>query len=160
MSASGGEKQRTSGVGFPPPLLYVAGLLAGWLIHRFAHPLPIVIGPWRYVLATVCMVGGLALAISTRIVFHRAGTSILPIRPTTALVATGPFRFTRNPAYLGMAILYAGISFWIGSWWPLFLLPLVVLGIQQFVIVKEERYLEGLFGEDYRAYKRRVRRWL
>ncbi|HTK95460.1 MAG TPA: isoprenylcysteine carboxylmethyltransferase family protein [Terriglobales bacterium] len=160
MSPSGGEKLRSSGVRFPPPLLYLAGLVAGWLLHRFVHPLPTFQDWPRYLLAGAFTIAGLALPISTRISFHRAGTSILPIRPTTALVTGGPFRFSRNPAYLGMAMLYAGIGFWIGSWWPLCLLPLVLLGIQQFVITKEERYLESLFGEDYRAYQRRVRRWL
>ena len=71
----------------------------------------------------------------------------------------GPFRFTRNPLYLGLALLYLGIALWLGVLWPVVLLPALILLVQQVVILREEAYLESRFGEAYRAYRARVRRW-
>jgi protein-S-isoprenylcysteine O-methyltransferase Ste14 len=93
-------------------------------------------------------------------VFLRAGTSPNPYRPSTALVTTGPYRFTRNPMYLGFTLLYLGVTCWVNSLWPLLALPLILLLMQRSVIAKEEAYLEHRFGEDYRQYRMRVRRWL
>ena len=87
-------------------------------------------------------------------------TSPLPIKPTTAIVATGPYRFTRNPMYVGLAALYLGITLWVDSLWPVLFLPAVLFMIQRFVIAREERYLEAKFGDQYRGYKARVRRWI
>jgi protein-S-isoprenylcysteine O-methyltransferase Ste14 len=92
--------------------------------------------------------------------FRRARTSLVPVRPATALITDGPFRFTRNPLYLGLALLYLGIALWLGVLWPVVLLPALILLVQQIVILREEAYLESRFGEAYRAYRARVRRWL
>ena len=92
--------------------------------------------------------------------FRRAGTSFIPIKPTTALVWSGPYQFTRNPMYLAMACLYLGLALWFDLFWPLILLPGVLAGVQYGVIAREEQYLERKFGDDYRQYKARVRRWL
>ena len=102
----------------------------------------------------------MALAASAMILFFRARTSPLPIKPTTAIVETGPYRFTRNPMYLGLGLLYLGITLWVDTLWPLLCLPLVIFLVQRFVIEREERYLEAKFGEGYHAYKARVRRWI
>jgi len=82
------------------------------------------------------------------------------VRPTTALVITGPYRFTRNPMYLGFLLLYIGVSCWFGWIWPLLLAPLLVWLIRVFVIEREERYLDRKFGQEYWRYKAQVRRWL
>jgi protein-S-isoprenylcysteine O-methyltransferase Ste14 len=92
--------------------------------------------------------------------FRRAGTSMIPMNPTTSLVTSGPYRFTRNPMYLGMACLYVALALAFGLIWALILLPLVLLAVERLVIAKEEPYLERRFGDDYRGYKRRVRRWV
>ncbi len=84
----------------------------------------------------------------------------MPWRPTTALVVGGPFRFTRNPMYLGTTLLYIGIAILAQALWALVLLPFVLMIVQRGVIEREERYLEGKFGADYLRYKQRVRRWL
>lgn len=106
--------------------------------------------------------GALWLALDGRAMlrFRRAGTSIAPTKPTTALVTSGPYRLTRNPMYVGMACLYAGLALALGVIWALAVLPLVLLAVDRLVIVREERYLEGKFGEEYREYMRRARRWL
>ncbi|MGI9083774.1 MAG: methyltransferase family protein [Aeromicrobium sp.] len=92
--------------------------------------------------------------------FARAGTAVIPFRPSTALVTTGPFRFTRNPMYLGMAVLQAGLSLAFGLMWALAMVPVAVLAVDRLVIAREEPYLERRFGADYIAYKSRVRRWI
>ncbi len=92
--------------------------------------------------------------------FRRAGTSMVPMNPTTALVTSGPYRLTRNPMYLGMAFLYVAFAFALGVIWALAFLPAVVVIVDRFVIAREEPYLERKFGQAYRDYKVRVRRWL
>ena len=92
--------------------------------------------------------------------FVRAGTELPPFRPTTAIVTDGPFRFTRNPMYIGMTLLYVGLAVGFDLIWALILLPAVLLVIRFYAIAREERYLEAKFGEEYLSYKRRVRRWV
>jgi len=82
------------------------------------------------------------------------------MEPTTAIVVHGPYRFTRNPMYVSLVGLYAGVTLFVNSAWPLILLPAVVLLVRRQVIAREEAYLEAKFGEEYRAYKARVRRWI
>jgi protein-S-isoprenylcysteine O-methyltransferase Ste14 len=85
---------------------------------------------------------------------------VLPNRPASALATGGPYHFTRNPMYVGMALLYIGLALVLNTAWPLVFLPLVLLIIDAAVIRREERYLISAFGEEYRAYCSRVRRWL
>jgi protein-S-isoprenylcysteine O-methyltransferase Ste14 len=85
---------------------------------------------------------------------------MIPVRPATALITEGPFRFTRNPLYLSLALLYLGIGLWLGALWPIVLLPALMLLVQQLVVLREEAYLESRFGDAYRTYRNRVRRWL
>jgi protein-S-isoprenylcysteine O-methyltransferase Ste14 len=143
----------------PPPLLYVAGLLLGLVLEAF---FPIPSPPFAVVLVTaaVGLVGWLALDGAAMLLFRRAGTGVAPMRPTTALVTTGPYRFTRNPMYLGMAFLYLGLALALGAIWSLAVLPAVLLAVDRIAIAREERYLEARFGEEYRTYMARVRRWL
>ena len=106
------------------------------------------------------LLAGLALLASFNMAFQRKGTAVEPWKPTTAIVTTGPYRLTRNPAYLGMALIYAGIAVMSDAFWTLAPLPLVLLIIDRAVIAREERYLERKFGQEYLDYKRSVRRWL
>ena len=91
---------------------------------------------------------------------EKAGTPIRTDRPVPRLVTDGPFRYTRNPGYLGLTMLYSGIAVLRNALWAILLLPLVLYVIQREVIGREERYLERTFGEEYLAYKAQVRRWL
>ena len=87
----------------------------------------------------------------------------MPIRtdkPVPRLTTEGPFRYSRNPSYLALAMIYAGIAFLLNSLWAILFLPLVVVVMQREVIGREERYLERTFGEEYLAYKGKVRRWV
>jgi protein-S-isoprenylcysteine O-methyltransferase Ste14 len=149
----------TPGIAIPPPLLYVAGFLAGVGLE-IAFPID---GPatWLRVAGGVVGVGAwLALDGAAMVWFRRAGTSMIPFNPTTALVTSGPYRFTRNPMYVGMALLYAGLALALGVVWALIALPAVILVVDRLVIAREEPYLERKFGSEYTGYKARVRRWV
>jgi protein-S-isoprenylcysteine O-methyltransferase Ste14 len=118
--------------------------------------------PFGIRLAVALTAGGAALALdgAAMVSFRRAHTSVVPMNPTTALVTSGPYRLTRNPMYVGMALLYVALAFAFGVMWALLLLPAVILVIDRFVIAREEPYLERKFGQSYRDYTLRVRRWL
>lgn len=150
-----------AGVSYPPPLLYVAGLVTGWLLHR-AWPLRITVAAptARTLVATLFVVAWIGIMVWALATFRRARTTLVPNRPASALATHGPYGVTRNPMYTSLVALYIGVSLFMNSWWPLFLLPLVVLAVQRFVIAREERYLTSAFPVDYPAYCQRVRRWL
>lgn len=152
---------RHPGIRYPPPLIYVAGFTIGWLIHR-QWPLPL--SGWssgnREIFALLFIAVWLVLMLGAFATFLRAHTAIIPSRPAATLVTSGPYRFTRNPMYVSLAALYVGISVLFNSWWPLFLLPLVLVVVRYAVIAREERYLNDAFPTQYRAYCQRVRRWL
>lgn len=142
----------------PPPLIYALPLVAGLLLHHFrpVHALP---PSWARIIGPLCVAFGL-IGLPALLAFRRAGTRPQPWHPATALVMTGPYRFTRNPMYLGFTLLYLGTSLWVNSIWPLLALPVVLVTVQIGVVAREEAYMERRFGDEYRAYKTRVRRWL
>ncbi len=151
-----------AGVRFPPPLVYVLALGAGFALERWW---PATIVPGSAVLlariaGAVLILGWAVLSLAAFRAFGRAGTTVHPNHPTTALVGDGPYRFTRNPLYLGMALLGAGVALAANALWPLLTVPLALAAIQRWVVAREEGYLEAKFGEAYLDYKRRVRRWL
>jgi protein-S-isoprenylcysteine O-methyltransferase Ste14 len=153
------SRAETSGVAFPPPLLYIAGFLAGVGLEL---AFPVGRPPLGVTVVGVLIgaVGWLLLDGAATRLFARAKTNMAPFKPSTVLVTEGPYRFTRNPMYVGMAFLYLALAFAIGLVWPLAVLPFVLLAVDRLVISREEPYLERTFGEDYRAYRARVRRWL
>ena len=92
--------------------------------------------------------------------FRRARTPLDVRKPATALITQGPYRFSRNPIYVSMTLLYAGLAFLLGNGWVLALAAPVLLVMDFWVVRREERHLEAKFGEDYLRYKAAVRRWL
>lgn len=152
----------TSGVRILPPLLFLAGLAVGLVLH-WLWPIGLV-SPERLialrVVGIVFIACGLVLPVWARRTFHRAGTTPNPMRPTTALTFDGPYRFTRNPMYLGLTVIQVGIALAMNAAWLIVLLPVFLVILQREVIDREERYLEAKFGEEFRRYKVRVRRWL
>jgi len=157
--ASADTQRDTAGVVAPPPLIYLAGLIIGLVLDAL---LPQGELPWavRWILGGALALGGVALLLSFNTAFVRRGTAVEPWKPTTAIVTTGPYRFTRNPAYLGMALLYIGLTLLADAPWALLVLPFVIAVIDRMVIAREERYLERKFGAEYMDYKRTVRRWV
>ena len=147
------------GVRFPPPFLYAAAVVGGLVLNRW-WPLPV---GWP-VLATsigaVLALAGFGLMFGGIGVFWRSRTSILPVRPASTLVIAGPYRFTRNPMYVGMAAVTVALGLILDTWWPALLLPPALWLVRRLVIAREERYLLRRFPGQYEAYMRRVRRWL
>ena len=143
----------------PPPLLYTAALVIGAGLEWF-WPTAIGLGWLPLLLGAILILAGLAIALLGALALRRAGTAIPPNRPTTELVTDGPYRFSRNPLYLALTLIYAGVGLIADDLWILILLVPLLLLIHWGVVVREERYLEAKFGEAYRRYKERVRRWL
>jgi protein-S-isoprenylcysteine O-methyltransferase Ste14 len=143
----------------PPPLIAVAALLVG-VGARCIWPAPLWPWPLRWLPAAGCFAAALLLAGAAALTMTRAKTAILPHHTTTALVTSGPFRHTRNPLYVSLGLLLAGVAFAANSLALLLVIVPWVVVMRLGVIGREERYLEGKFGDDYRAYCRRVRRWL
>jgi protein-S-isoprenylcysteine O-methyltransferase Ste14 len=151
-----------SGVKILPPVVALIGILIGGVLNQL-WPVPILPASWSDSLR----LGGLfliamwlALAISAVVTFRRAGTTPNPTKPTTALAFGGPYKFTRNPMYLGLFLLVVGTGFVLNSIWPVLMAVPVLLVLRNAVILQEEAYLERKFGEAYTEYKARVRRWL
>jgi protein-S-isoprenylcysteine O-methyltransferase Ste14 len=143
-----------------PAVAWIFALVAGVAADRF-HPL-------RFVPASVpgAWIGGaifaiaFALAIWAIVTIRKAGTQVETYKPTTTIVVDGPYRFTRNPIYLGMVLGQIGVAVAFDSLWILATLVLFYLVIRYGVIAREEAYLEHKFGDVYLGYKSRVRRWL
>ncbi len=102
---------------------------------------------------------GCAIVIAAEWSFLKAGTATLPTSPTRVVVPDGAYRFTRNPMYLGLCAVLAGIGFFVNSWWFFVVLPFAVIAVTKLAIEREEAYLERKFGSVYLAYKSRTRRW-
>jgi protein-S-isoprenylcysteine O-methyltransferase Ste14 len=147
------------GIVAPPPLIYLAGLLLGLALGVAVRP-PALPGVVAWPLGVVMAVAGLALAFAFVREFSRARTPVDPWSSTTAIVTSGPYRISRNPGYLAFALVYAGIAVVTGGTWAFVTLVPTLLVMDRLVIAREERYLERKFGEEYRRYKARTRRWL
>ena len=150
-----------AGVKFPPPTVYALAVLGGWWLNRI-WPLPIHSEAGRAAAVLAWLLGAIALYLlaTPAVLFIRRHTSILPMRPSSSLVAAGPYRFTRNPMYLGMALMTVALGLWLNNWWVIVLLVPALLIIQRFVIAREEAYLRRRFGAEYDSYTRQVRRWV
>src|SRR5687767_14437119 len=141
------NKENSAGVIAPPPLIFLGGLAVGFGLEALlpGGSLPDVV---RWIGGGLGLVAGLALQTFFLSAFSRVGTAPEPSKPTTAIVTTGAYRFTRNPAYLGMALIYIGIALLANAPWVLVPLPLVLVLIDRGVIAREERYLERKFGDE------------
>jgi protein-S-isoprenylcysteine O-methyltransferase Ste14 len=145
----------------PPPLVGLAIAGAMWA----ASNLPPVFAPpdWvRHALVVLLVAAGLAFDLAGFVAFRERRTTVNPLNPekASALVTGGVYRITRNPMYVGMALLLTAWAAWLSALWPFGGPLLFILYIDRFQIVPEERVLRDLFGEAYSAYAARVRRWL
>jgi protein-S-isoprenylcysteine O-methyltransferase Ste14 len=142
-----------------PPAYLLAALLLMALLHQVLPLARILFAPYRYA-GIVIMALALALVLWAALLFHRARTGIVPFSPATSLVLGGPYRFTRNPMYLGMAGILLGAAILMGSLSPFAVIPAFMALIAERFIAPEEALLERAFGRDYLGYKAKVRRWL
>ena len=159
--ATESNKTDSPGVYIPPPLFYVLVFIAAVFIQQ-----KISIADALFQSLTIKIVGIVLLIIalfflvrSLRQFFQSKNTLIL-IRPASSLQTNGIYSISRNPMYVGLAIVYLGISCFIGNWWNIILFPFLLLVVQEYIIKPEEKYLERRFGQDYLDYKSKVRRWL
>ena len=148
-------------VRIPPPLVYLAGVIAGVLVHAFVVPLSIDVSTaWRFALTALAAAPAVVLAGGAIGLFRRTGQDPKPWEPTPEIISTGVYRFTRNPMYLGLAFLQAAIGFGLANGWIIVMVPVVLAIVHVTAIRHEEVYLERKFADDYTRYKARVRRWI
>jgi protein-S-isoprenylcysteine O-methyltransferase Ste14 len=142
-----------------PPLVYLGAIVLGLLLH-FAWPVRLVSRAVSVPLGSTAVLVAVALFLYAVRTFRTAGTPIPGNRPTTTIVRTGPYRYSRNPIYLSFSLLQLGVACWVNSLWLLVtLIPAMTL--MSFVVIpREEHYLESRFPQDYLPYKASVRRWL
>lgn len=154
--------ENSPGIRWPPPLLFVVGLGAAWFLNRqLTFEIDGAGAGWpQIILGALLLLTGLALITWGASTLLRAGTALRPDRPATRLVVEGPYRFTRNPIYLGFTAAYVGVAIVTNAAWPIVLLPVVLITLTVTAIEHEERYLLATFGDAYGEYSRRVRRWL
>jgi protein-S-isoprenylcysteine O-methyltransferase Ste14 len=153
------RKNDSAGVYVPPPLIYVAVFFLSILIQSFI-PLDhswLQLNSW---LGWVFVGLFLLFCFPAIYRFIVSRTTITTIHPVTALQTMGIYSISRNPMYLGLICLYSGIAVFKGNWWTFFLIPLVIFIVQQYIIRREEKYLERKFGNAFSAYRKKVRRWI
>ena len=153
------NQKNLTGVRIHPPVLTFIHLLAAFLLGWFL-PLPIPTPAWVWVSGAAVVLAGLILAFWAFLLFGRARTTLDPHGGSTALVSGGPYRFTRNPIYVGYVCLLIGFPLIIDDYWGLILSPLLIFLMNRLVIEYEEVYLAEQLGQPYLDYKTRVRRWL
>ncbi len=143
-----------------PPMLYgIIALLAYGLETLAPSPAWPTGLPWREIGGLMFLVG-IALVIWAIVTFKQAGTVVDPAGIAKYLALGGPYQFTRNPMYVAGVLCFLGAALRYGSLWTLVLVPVLALALDRLAIASEELHLEARFGEAYRAYKSRVRRWL
>ena len=147
------EPDAAMGLGVPPPVVYLGPLILGLLLNR-KFPAPFLPRRSTRIVGLPLIGGSVLLELWTLRTMRRADTPVIgepfvPEKPTSVLITDGPFRYSRNPGYLGAAMAFAGIASLTNVLWVFLLLPAVLLTMRRTAIEREERYLEGKFGEEY-----------
>jgi len=142
----------------PPVYLFIT-LLLMWLMNYFIPVYNYTSPPIAYA-GIIPVIGGIAIAAIAARSFKKVDTGLEPFDEATVLVTGGFFRFTRNPMYIGMFLLLLGVAFLMGSVGALLPIPVFILIIRNSFVLGEERFMEAAFGQQYRDYKLKVRRWL
>jgi protein-S-isoprenylcysteine O-methyltransferase Ste14 len=149
--------RETAGVIAPPPLIALAAIVAG-LVLQWLLPIPML--PALAWAGWPLLAGGIALAVWAERAFKAAGTPAMPWKPTVAITASGPYRFSRNPMYVGLLAAQLGTGLVLHNPWIAALSVATALVLHHGVVLREERYLSAKFGEPYETYRRATRRWL
>lgn len=150
------------GVIAPPPLILLGGLLLGGIIHLF-YPLYIFSAEYLIysrIAGVLLIVFGLGIILTAHLKMKKARTNIEPWKPTNAILSDGIYSYSRNPVYLAMGFIFCGVGLIFNSVWFAPALVLVLIIIHFGVILREEKYLERKFGEEYSSYKKQARRWI
>jgi len=153
------KKMNTSVPKIPPPIFFLAALFVMILLNSFVPIGHWLNYPWRY-LGVIIIVIGFSLSLGSGIYFRKLGTNPRPGTQANVLVTKGPFRFTRNPMYVGLVTMLIGVSILLGSYSPLFIIPVIFVILHRQFVLREEKWMEGWFGERYIEYKSKTPRWL
>jgi protein-S-isoprenylcysteine O-methyltransferase Ste14 len=153
--------ERGARVRFPPPLVFLLAIGAGFGLARAAGPARAPLGPHlRLVVGSAVILCALLLVASARTLFFRTRQSPTPWSPTPSLIVTGPYRFTRNPMYVGITLFLVGLAVVTDNLWIALCAPLALAVVHVIAVRPEERYLAARFGPPYAEYRARVRRYL
>lgn len=154
------DPDRTANPGLlRPPLIYLVATVSG-LLADLLWPWSVPGGVGVKALGVGILIAAIALLVATLKTFRKAATPFPGNQPVRNLIADGPFRFSRNPAYVAFSAITLGIALTLGSFWIMLTLALAIALMNQVVIPREERYLKTLFGERYDDYVQQVRRWI
>ncbi len=147
---------------FPPPFLFLISIGLGVLGHRFVHPWPVFTfeNLVRAALGLAVIFAGVGLAFAALGLFKRAGQEPEPWKPTPSILTDGIYRYSRNPMYVALAVSQVGIGLAFGNLWIVASTALSLVAVYFVAVRPEEAYLEAKFGDEYRQYKTRVRRWV
>jgi protein-S-isoprenylcysteine O-methyltransferase Ste14 len=146
-----------AGVITPPPIIFAVSILIGLLLDKVVS-----LGAWKFngTIPGVLLIGaGILLAATCIRYFRKAGTTANPYSATEAISSSGPYRFSRNPMYVSLGFIQFGISLLLNNLWVLVMILPALVVMHYGVILREERYLEAKFSDQYRQYKNNVRRW-
>ncbi len=143
----------------PPPVLFFGSFAVGVTLNAF-WPLPLHVPVTLAALGAAAAGAGVLLALWAALTFRRAGTALEPGTAAAALVTHGPYQWSRNPIYVGMAAVCAGLALVVSTGWVLLALAPALVAVHFGVILREEHYLSQRFPHDYPAYQARVRRWI
>lgn len=147
----------------PPRILppfYVFGAILGMLALHFYFPVAIIFPMLIQNVGLLLIAAGASLILISAREFKRRETNIVPFKPATELVTSGPFRFSRNPMYLGMFVILFGVWLGLGTLSPVIFIPAIITIIRQLFVLREEPMMRETFGERYLEYCRQVRRWI
>lgn len=153
------EDRHGPGVRVHPPIIFGLSILCGIVLGNL-YPLIMPFGLHGTLYGGIIITIAFAIALWALLEFHREGTDVRPDRPDSTLLTGGPYRFSRNPLYISLALVQITAAIWLDNLWILLLTPLSVIVISRYAIRREEHYLEKLFDQKYHDYKKRVRRWL
>jgi len=142
-----------------PPLVYLGAIAAVFVLRHFL-PLPLIAAAgilWPFAALAVL---GVLILFWGRNAMRKANTNIDPMLPTLAIVTGGPYRFSRNPLYIALTLIYFGVTLAGNTWWSVLVFVPLICALHFGVVLREERYLQEKFGEQYLSYRRKVRRYL
>jgi protein-S-isoprenylcysteine O-methyltransferase Ste14 len=149
-----------TGIRVIPPLLFLAAFLIAWGFH-WLWPLSLGLPLWpRAVAGLIVTLAALVAFLHLLFAFRRVGASYETVSLPKTLVTGGLYRWSRNPGYVDLIVLGIGIAIFFDNWWVIILMVPAIVIVRQEAILKEEALLEAAFGDEYRQYKARVRRWL
>jgi protein-S-isoprenylcysteine O-methyltransferase Ste14 len=145
----------------PPPLIYAVIFFLSLLMQRIVPIDNSFFYSKNAEIAGIILIAiALLFLLPALIRFAQTKNTLVTIKPANSLQTKGIYSLTRNPMYMGLLILYSGIGMLEGNWWTIIFIPVVIIIVQSYVIRGEENYLQRAFGEEYNAYRKKVRRWI